>query len=431
MLLCSLLFLVVSKTMFSLTMTLRGMLLPDDYQRCTKGAILIGLVMASLYGLGVIMSFLDLGVGFAFLLIFLCTSFVLLGLFRHVEGLRSGDSLAGAPRMVGVSGDGVKSMLYALTRAAFLVFLFTLPVRSHYPRKPPPGPSPHLEVSANPDSCLRQVNDGGWEVTGCNGKGSAPDAFCSIDAFEWSKPTATCKFHAFNTKQAVSLLGGKKVVVVGDSVGRKMYYQLLASLGFPSTNAHNATMGRHEDMYFTNKEKGLEVSFLWRPLMEDINKELAGWKEAPKGDVLLVDAGLWDALHKHDLDDFEASLKQTSLTLLELQPHVWFKSWLLPTAIVDLRLTTEDKRKYLTEDQVTRYRAATRTSEMTARVEVVLDGHALTKDVPSKNIDGVHYDDDIYTVITQVQYSTVRYSSPPPSKCPLTPQPMAVSVRCS
>jgi hypothetical protein len=41
-------------------------------------------------------------------------------------------------------------------------------------------------------------------------------------------------------------------------------------------------------------------------------------------------------------------------------------------------------------------------------VNLLLDGHSVTAPVPEKSFDGVHYEDDVYLVLTQLWANSIE-----------------------
>jgi hypothetical protein len=66
---------------------------------------------------------------------------------------------------------------------------------------------------------------------------------------------------------------------------------------------------------------------------------------------------------------FKTSLAWVGEELKVVSPRVWHMAWLGTTAVVDQRLTSDDKLKYMKEDQAAKFRNAVAQSEAAAEVK--------------------------------------------------------------
>lgn len=85
------------------------------------------------------------------------------------------------------------------------------------------------------------------------------------------------------------------------------------------------------------------------------------------------------------------------------------KLWMSPVAIVESRLQTEEKKKYLREEEVSAYRLAVSGGDgLLSKVDGLLDAYSLTAGIVQKAIDGVHYQSVVYDVLAQIFANTVH-----------------------
>lgn len=192
---------------------------------------------------------------------------------------------------------------------------------------------------------------------------------------------------------------------MGDSLGRKYYFGLLAALGHPSPLAHDAAAAKHEDLRFEAEagEGGPSVAFYWRPYAKDVQAQVAQWAATgggPPPDAVLLSFGLWDTLHETPPAEVDAALGGIAEALAGREGA--FRAWLVPTAVVDGKLLTEEKRAHMTEAAVAAARAQARGSALPRAVDVVLDGAAVTQGLAARSEDGVHYDDGVYAALVQM-----------------------------
>lgn len=193
---------------------------------------------------------------------------------------------------------------------------------------------------------------------------------------------------------------------MGDSLGRKYYFDLLAALGHPSPLAHDDTAAKHQDLRF-DVDGETSVAFYWRPYAREVQAQLAQWsaggvKSQPQ--AALLSFGLWDTLHETPVDEVAAAVEGIAEALRERRQAggEGFRAWLLPTTVVDTKLLTEEKRAHMTEAQVAAMRESMKGSALPGAVDVVLDGAKVTQGLAARSEDGVHYDDGVYATLVQM-----------------------------
>ena len=191
-----------------------------------------------------------------------------------------------------VSTEGFKSLGQAALTVVVLGLLLSLPLRNASPSLTAGKDKAPSSLAAAPSTCYKLVNSGGWRTSDCSSKGVESEAgqggdpqavaggaaaACTVEAWEWYPDVASCHFHPLSPLEAKDVLSGRKVTLIGDSIGRKVYYGLLTTLGSPSEQAHNTSTERHKDLTFRDPEGNLDISFLWRPYVKvGVARELWG-----------------------------------------------------------------------------------------------------------------------------------------------------------
>ncbi len=409
----SVFFVYLSRQTFYITMSLRGMVLPDDRRKCITGCVATLGLLAALVGVGWLLSAMGLGFvtalflasGAAALLLALVHRRLNLNLWGQV---RTGPSGSGG--LTGLRAPSSPESLVSLGRVVFTVclagFLLSLPLRPQPDLALSPAPSSSsssttgggepkghsLAVTPSPAaSCLHLVNDGLW-----NDK----QEWGWLGGEEGAAVATDCGFHLYSEPDLTALYAKKEVAVVGDSLGRQYYFALLAGLGHPAPEAHDTEAAKHQDLFYTGQD-GTKVSFLWRPYSKDVVDEV------PKlggVDAVLLSFGLWDTLHETPPELYEDSLQKLGSSLGKLggETKPVFKAWLVPTTIVDAKLLTEEKKAHMTEAQVGLLRHKTLHSELAGSVNALLDGPRVTDGLDKRSEDGVHYDDSVYAALVQI-----------------------------
>ena len=95
-----------------------------------------------------------------------------------------------------------------------------------------------------------------------------------------------------------------------------------------------------------------------------------------------------------------------------------------PTTIVDDRLNTADKRKFMTESIVEKYRSTYRNSELAKFIEFTLNPAYVTASQENSSIDGIHYSAKVSQVLSQI--FTNAYLLKNPRALPLTHKDITV-----
>lgn len=82
------------------------------------------------------------------------------------------------------------------------------------------------------------------------------------------------------------LFAGQRVVVVGDSVQRFVYYSLIRSLGYETPAAHDTSLEKHSDFSWPGDgaESKTSIDFLWAPLADNL---------ASRVSVFMREGGKW------------------------------------------------------------------------------------------------------------------------------------------
>ena len=96
---------------------------------------------------------------------------------------------------------------------------------------------------------------------------------------------------------------------------------------------------------------------MWKPFIEDVQYLLQKWRDEDfTPDVLYMNAGLWDVLNKRNPDSFKNNLQLLSNNYKQEIEKIPMSIWITPTTIVNERLTTDEKKTYMTEEIVKGYR---------------------------------------------------------------------------
>jgi hypothetical protein len=129
-------------------------------------------------------------------------------------------------------------------------------------------------------------------------------------------------------------------------------------------------------------------------------------RKAIPADLLVAGAATWDALHVRDTADYTRGIE--GLVSTPTIAGLKFSSvsvWLQPTLIVNSRLTTPEKRLYMSEEIIDNYRNTFLSSKAASYFQergAVINPVKACVGREGSSIDGIHYDLEINQVIVQM-----------------------------
>lgn len=306
-------------------------------------------------------------------------------------------------------------------------------------------------VGPLPPTCDAFVNNGSWiPIDGCNeaSRGMAyrdyqvssygtcmPHGNSLIWAWKKQPNHAHCRFGYRDELQVQKFLNSRKVIFIGDSMTRNLYYASLRVMGVAGSGAYDATLPKHQDIN-SIPWGTTTVFFKWAPLAVD---QLAMLKEindkSMKGsglrtyDLIVLGGGAWDRLHVYATDEdrqsHAATLKELSMEMQRSQQQqhaavVWF----IPTTINSAALNTEEKRDHMREEDMEAMRAVYARNGVLGASSFVIDGPAFTASRVSESFDGVHYPPQVYDAGAQILMNALDWLLQPrelePLKAPQT-----------
>lgn len=176
-----------------------------------------------------------------------------------------------------------------------------------------------------------------------------------------------------------------KIAVVGDSIGRFVFYALANELV-------NATFGFPQASFHKDIHASPSLAFYWSPFAHMLDKTVRGL--GGEHDVVVFSLGLWDKLHHRNVTAYEEHLERL---FREAAPRAAAAVWLEMSPCVDAKLTG-NKTTHLAESTAGEWRlAAERATRDRARLMPTL---ALYSGRPSQ--DGVHYDMFTYQALARL-----------------------------
>jgi len=260
-------------------------------------------------------------------------------------------------------------------------------------------------------TCMNTLSHGHWVHNHCDEAGNVKldksIAFCEKNEWIWENTLGSkCPIERITTTKAAALWKGKNVLFVGDSTVRSTYHQFV-SLAVPSYQTNYSTELKHQDFVYKIAKTNTSFAFKWSPYAANITTFLTSppADSITKYDLIVLGATLWDALHVHDVATYTKDLVEIN-TLLKSSSSVFSSAihlWLLPPKVVSDRLITDEKRAFINEAKVTNYRELSKLTFANASAfHAVLDTVSVSELRETTSLDGVHYGEEVYTVIAQM-----------------------------
>lgn len=250
--------------------------------------------------------------------------------------------------------------------------------------------------------CKNGLAAGYWEASStCMSGKTANAAFCTTEDWVWDSSAASCKFHHLAPPEAASLFSNKRVVFMGDSAVRNTYHQFNHMLDMSNSYHEDSSAKFHADMNFRHGKGNVSVDFVWAPFARNITEYLSHHRD---GDLYVMGAALWDALHIRDVSSYKADLEALAQVIDGADGGILRKKavWLMPMTVLDAKLNSDAKKTFMTEAITETYRQTFRTSPLRDAVLTFVNPLNVTGGREDGCADGVHYSPDIYGVVAEL-----------------------------
>lgn len=422
--LCTMLFFFVSKELYRLTMTLRGMIIPDDKTTAWNNILGSIIVLAVFYVLALIFA------AYSPSLLQLTVGALVIGIM----------AVLGVGRLTRNFNDN-QNYQHTSNRVLILFGVIILFLGAQLSMGPTTGSTegaapaqfmgiPRPAYEGPNRECLNAISSGHWISLKCHepqaGKPSI-SAYCGSDQWVWDVD-ADCPVSKFDTAKLQSIYKNKRVAFIGDSSVRNAYHQFITLLE-PTYHQNHSTSYKHSDIKHTPIfDKNASVSFVWAPMLPNITSTLKSFQQRKESyDLVVCGATYWDALYTHDVKGFTDGLSALAKDL-KAAGGKQVNVWLLPTTVLDDRLLTPEKQQFMNEKTVQQYREAVKKSDAVASAFVVIDPSKVSAGRESGSADGIHYGEEVYHVLANMisnAYSLhfpAHYKPKPAAAKPYTPK---------
>eukprot|EP00903_Cladosiphon_okamuranus_P018236 g16775.t1 len=410
-------YVLVSRELYRLTMSLRGMCLPDNLSSCLKNLAGIAATLGASVAVAKGLLLLEAGPAGCMCVIAALGFVLVLVVHKLLTGSGGGNGTevsTSASKPLAYDGKLLNPCNMLPVVAAVLVVLASgsaiVSMSSSSARM---DPSQYLYSQ---DVCVETANHGMWKVEEgqCQEPGEAK-AYCNSHEWKWVDVPDQCLLHYMPPTEVKDALKGRNIVVVGDSINRFVFWALVRSMGEATPMAHNTTVEKHADFSWDAEDgSGTHISFLWAPEVADLNTRVTEAFAAKTADVVLIGGGLWDALHgEGDLEGYKQGISAVREKIAAAERsaggNVPATLWVTMTTVINDRLPTEEKRMWLTEPKLAAYREIVESSGIYGDVDGVIDGEKLTSGQRRESYDGVHYSDLTYDAFAQVAVNIITH----------------------
>ena len=364
----SVLYVIMSRRLYQLTLFLRGMVLPNNRDACIRNLAGMAGIIGFFIGLAAVLREIGLVNMFTIGICCLTCGMTLYGIIVK----NTWQNFVDTAETKSLGPRSVLSMLESLLvpLAGSLVLLAMGFGIYHMVQT---GATKILPL---PETCSAYVQKGSWvSIDACSEEarglayrdlGINNFGTCSpqsnIHAWGWEAPPSNsqCRFVQRDSKSLGQILNQRNVTYVGDSVVRHLYHATCRQMGDHAAGAYNTSMGKWAD--FSRRYKNTALEFRWAPYADSMLAMVTNISQStPKSDLIVIGGGAWDRLHKYNNESEQQALsfvvKTLAAELKTLRDSGISVVWVTPTTINTWGLLTDEKRMNIREDQIAELRA--------------------------------------------------------------------------
>lgn len=426
----SVIYVVMSRRLYQLTLFLRGMMLPNNREACLKNlAGMVGVII-SVVALAHFMKALDMlnlhVIGFVSIVggYFLSSS-----LLKQTGAMEASmnEALPTSTRRLNPTTMVVSCAIAAIAVASCGLGWHTAAVTGAG------------KISLLPATCANYANDGQWmSLNGCDegprgqeyrSFGVSTVSTCSaqneVYVWGWNEQASSthCRFKQRDVKSLKKHLQGRTIIFAGDSITRYLYHSFCRQLGLSESGAFNFSAGKHHDISQRIKSADITLEFKWASYATDVVQAVESFSAMDsKPDLVVLGGGAWDKLHFYNEDAEKEKLEQVVEDLAKKMEALKKKGvptvWLTPTTINTPALPSDEKQERISEDDMQLIRELYDRQGVLSAASFVIDGESFTSGRVSESYDGVHYPHHVYSAGGQILCNAADWLLPTPKLGP-------------
>jgi hypothetical protein len=370
-------YVLVSRRLYRITISLRAMLIPEETKRSIVWLIALVAVLGLYAGLAAILQFLDSG-SFLVTVVILACSFGLL--FASAVAVHQSESRNASAGVLQLLRENVPLGVVVVAGIALGVFALAFPITPQNAVGPVLGPQ-----------CVNFANSGAWTTDEmfCEENNLAT---CDASRWRWHAPR-TCRFQHKSPGAAAKVLGeAPTTVFVGDETVFNVFAQTLRAV----QPDYSIPEFKGQDLKLDNKASSLKFVFKRTP------SEVAAYLNTAFTDSTpdAVVAGSSAPGGSELASAMRASKVRTRIVVLPPMPVA---SLLDNTKYSDGR----------TAQSVVQYAQSLNATFHSASVSGVIDLLTLSSDRADLCIDGVLYESPIYSAAAQILLNMLAFIEEP------------------
>ena len=420
--LATIMFFVLARELYRLTMSLRGMILPDDHKIALQNILGLSTIFFSLFAVAFVLKFTNPEFGAILMVSALIFIGAILIINRYAKSTAENNVYATYSSKALVAGCGlvVLGLIVQLLSPGIAPEVHRRLAVAKWPDtksavvpKYAPGVTPPLEA------CLDYLGRGKWDSLPCPAEMTKSNSMCHIDTWEWEK--SGCPIKIQSSKVLQNVLRNQKVAFIGDSTVRNIFHAMNAIID--DTYAEDVSVEqKHHNQNFATVNSNATIDYFWAPYVKDVSSTL---KSLQPGEykIVVMGAAAFDALHKKDLSAYAAQLNSIAESKI-IENLGAFSIWVQPTTVVDDRLSA-DKIQFMNETTLESYRAAYLTSSLKNDISYTLNSKSITSGQEVSAIDGIHYSNRVSQVLAQMVANAYLLKNPGAGKAKGSKGPMA------
>ncbi|KAG0230278.1 hypothetical protein BGW42_001076 [Actinomortierella wolfii] len=300
----------------------------------------------------------------------------------------------------------------------------------------------HLFNPANTARCESLLNRGRWQDTART---------------QW-QPEG-CMLKGYDPKSTRQCLGDHaRVVMIGDSIVRQIYYSTVKKL-LPESSTEG---DKHSDIVRHDPETGITFEFYWDPFInttktldylsqgkvpatitttdpttatdsedkpldqqEGESVQLQQQQDRPVPTIFLIGSGLWYLRYAEEVGNVDAWRLQMQETIRQLRgpmaPQLGERIFVSPIPAVNTERLNEDRARTLLPETIADMNAFLRHHTQDTSISVPFTWSLMTKTATNMTNDGLHYSEKVMTVEADILLNAVCNN-----RLPKTP-PMAAT----
>jgi len=428
-LLVSVIYVVMSRRLYQLTLFLRGLILPNNRNACFRNLGGMASVIVSFCSLAYSMKYLGLltlkMVGLVSILGgYLLYSF-LIKISAPSEKTADEEQPNSAARIINPNTMVISYAIAAIAVASCGFSWHTMAITGA------------AKIQSLPSTCDIYANNGQWmSLNGCDegprGKeyrkfGVSPVSTCSAqnEVYVWGwneqRPSSHCRFKQRDPNSLKKHLKDRTIYFAGDSITRYLYHAFCRQLGISHAGSYNATEGKHHNL--SQQIGDIKVEFIWAAYATDVIEavgNLTSNKLSKKNlDLVILGGGSWDKLWRYNSDEEKETLKSVvgdlAVEIQNLRKLEVPVVWTTPTTINTPALPSIEKQERMNEDEMKIIRKLYELQGILSSSSFVIDGESFTSQRVSESFDGVHYPHNVYSAGGQILCNAIDWLLPNPN----------------